>query len=94
MSLKKLEYTLEKESPKFRARIYRGGHLFATGAATVSGGDVTFYPKNPKSLTTAPNEKIKLKVKKTRPLVTLKLTQELVDSSSDKIWFFEIISDA
>jgi hypothetical protein len=86
----KLEYEREKSSPKFRAKIYRDGHLFANGAATVSKDEVIFYPNNPKSLAIALNDKIKMKVKKTQPLVALKLSEELRDASSDRIWFFEI----
>jgi hypothetical protein len=85
----KLDYEIEEASPKFRGKIYRDGHLFATGGATVSKNNVTFYPEHPKSLAIALGAKIKLKVKKNRQLLLLKLSQELVEGSSEKIWFFE-----
>jgi hypothetical protein len=76
--------------PKVRAKLYVAGHLFATGSVEVSTDSVTFYPKNPKSLAIALGEKIKLKLRKNPKLLTLRLSQELLDSSSESIWFFEI----
>ncbi len=87
----KFEYELVRSSPKFLAKLYRNGHLFATGSASVSEESVIFYPNNPKSLAIFLGEKIKLKVKKTRPLISLTFSREHLDVSSDEMWFFEIV---
>jgi hypothetical protein len=86
----KIDYEIKKPSPKVHAKIYRAGRLFATGLVEVSGDDATFYPTHAKSLAISPNDKIKLKVKKTHPLLSLKTSEENIGASSDKMWFFEI----
>ena len=88
-----LEYELEPQSPKFRAKIYRDGRLFANGAGQASKSGLTFYPTHPKSLDALLNAKIKLKVKKSCELLPLKLSQELVEASSEGIWFFEYFDE-
>lgn len=86
----KLDYEIKKPSPKVRAKIYRAGRLFATGLVEVSGDDATFYPTHAKCLAISPDDKIKLKVKKTPHLLLLKISEENMGVSSDKTWFFEI----
>jgi hypothetical protein len=87
----KLDYKFQKPSARFRARLYRDGRLFANGSAEVSGGRVIFYPTRHRSLAISPNAKIKLKVKKTQPLLRLCVPEIILDgTSSDSIWYFEI----
>ena len=90
--MKKLDYTLEPQTPKFRAKLFRDGHLFATGHAAVSKDSVSFYPTHPKSLDALLGAKIKLKVKKSDTLLELKFHKELFDVSSEEICFFERVA--
>ncbi len=87
----KLEYEVTKPSPKFRARLYRNGSLFATGSATVSGRNVQFYPTHPKRLGIGLSGTIKLKVKQKQPLLLLRISDMLLEMSSENIWYFEIV---
>jgi hypothetical protein len=84
-----IDYTFEK-LPKVHATLYRAGRLFAIGLVEVSEGQVTFYPRKPRSLVVALNAKMKLKVKKKPELMILGLSQEHLDTSTESIWYFEL----
>jgi len=80
-----------RRNPRLRVTLYRNGRRYAIGSVEVSEGRATFYPKNHKPLDVSPNDKIKLQVKKTKPLLLLRVPEVILDgSASDSIWDFEL----
>ena len=90
-NLKKLDYEVQ-HTKKRRGKIYRAGRLFATGEAEISKDEVRFSPKHRKSSAGLLSVPVKLITKKTEPPIFLEHTKELLDSSSEEMWFFRSVT--